>query len=544
MFPPAVFKPEVFSRPGAPASGLIPGTPSAGGNLLRKRPYSVALDGRFWVGEEAETLHAPQKRNALQTFSQAVLPAALLHRQRWRLGSVLADFLFLVLNFAVIGPLGVLLEFAMERDPAVFLRPLLLPVSGLGLLLLYGTLLTLLAHCEGVYKADAVREPREERLVLGKAVTWATLLVGAAIHQSGIHVISIAMLAGGASLTYLGMIGWREWQRRVAARGIENGRGVRNVLIVGSGIAGRKLAAYLDQHPAMGLVVRGFLSDNRPIIGDVLGRIEDLARIARSEFVDEIILTTPQQRELTRWVIREARRNRLDVKLIPDLFGFEAEALLENFGSVPVLTLHEEPIPALGLFLKRSVDALFSAAGLVAAAPLLAAIALLIKLDSAGSVLYPAPRVVRKGRNFICHKFRTMVTDADKLKEQLRPCNEREGPFFKIKNDPRITRVGRFLRRYSLDELPQLWNVLKGEMSLVGPRPHPLDDFEHYRLEHLRRLDVTPGLTGLWQVTARRDPSFQRNMALDLQYIEHWNLWMDLRILYKTISVVLQGSGA
>ena len=171
-------------------------------------------------------------------------------------------------------------------------------------------------------------------------------------------------------------------------------------------------------------------------------------------------------------------------------------------------------------------------------------IALVIKLDSSGSVFYRAPRVGRKGRDFICHKFRTMVMDADKWKEHLRGCNEREGPFFKIKNDPRITRVGRFLRRYSLDELPQLWNVLRGEMSLVGPRPHPLDDFERYRLEHLRRLDVTPGITGLWQVTARRDPSFQRNMALDLQYIEHWNLWMDLRILCKTISVVLQGSGA
>ena len=137
-----------------------------------------------------------------------------------------------------------------------------------------------------------------------------------------------------------------------------------------------------------------------------------------------------------------------------------------------------------------------------------------------------------------------MVTEADKLKAQLRASNEREGPFFKIADDPRITRVGRFLRRYSLDEIPQLWNVLRGEMSLVGPRPHPLDDFEHYNLEDLRRLDVTPGITGLWQVTARRDPSFERNMALDLEYIEDWNLWMDLRILYRTVSVVLQGSGA
>jgi lipopolysaccharide/colanic/teichoic acid biosynthesis glycosyltransferase len=190
------------------------------------------------------------------------------------------------------------------------------------------------------------------------------------------------------------------------------------------------------------------------------------------------------------------------------------------------------------------VDALGAAAGLLLLTPLLAIIALLIKLDSAGPVLYRAPRVGRKGRRFLCCKFRTMVGDADKLKAQLRASNEREGPVFKIADDPRITRVGRFLRRYSLDEIPQLWNVLRGEMSLVGPRPHPLDDFERYDLEDLRRLDVTPGITGLWQVTARRDPSFERNMALDLEYIEGWSLWMDLRILYRTVSAVLQGSGA
>jgi lipopolysaccharide/colanic/teichoic acid biosynthesis glycosyltransferase len=134
--------------------------------------------------------------------------------------------------------------------------------------------------------------------------------------------------------------------------------------------------------------------------------------------------------------------------------------------------------------------------------------------------------------------------DADKSKERLRGLNQRDGAFFKITHDPRITRVGCFLRRYSLDELPQLANVLTGEMSLVGPRPHPLDDFKRYDLQDFRRLDMTPGITGLWQVTARRDPSFQRNMALDLEYIEHWSLAMDLRILWRTLSAVLSGSGA
>ncbi len=520
--------------------------PSVSRDIPRKRPHSVIVDGRFWVGEEPKTLRAPRKPNALQTFAQAMLPGPFVSGQGWRFAAnVSADCLLLGLNLAAIGPLSVLLEFAVHRNPAALLRPLRLPASDLGLLLLYCTLIILLGHSDGLYRADLIRVPRRERIIVGKAVAWATVLVGAAIHQLETQVISIGTLTAGALLNYLAMLGWRDWQRRTATRAIEAGRGLRNVLIVGSGKLGRRVAAFLEREHVDGRVVVGFLDENEPIAGEVRGRVEDLAQVARSEFVDEIILTTPHQPELVRRVIHEARCNRLDVRVVLECFGCEPESLvLENFGNLALLKLHEEPVPRLGFFLKRTLDVVFSAAGLVVAAPLLALIALVIKLDSSGSVFYRAPRVGRKGRNFICHKFRTMVMDADKWKEHLRRCNEREGPFFKIKNDPRITRVGRFLRRYSLDELPQLWNVLRGEMSLVGPRPHPLDDFECYRLEHLRRLDVTPGITGLWQVTARRDPSFQRNMALDLQYIEHWNLWMDLRILCKTISVVLQGSGA
>jgi lipopolysaccharide/colanic/teichoic acid biosynthesis glycosyltransferase len=134
-----------------------------------------------------------------------------------------------------------------------------------------------------------------------------------------------------------------------------------------------------------------------------------------------------------------------------------------------------------------------------------------------------------------------MVADADALKDNLRHMNERTGPFFKISNDPRVTRLGQLLRRTSLDELPQFFNVLLGDMSLVGPRPHPLDDFNKYSLRDLRRLDVTPGITGLWQVTCRRDPSFERNLLLDINYIENWSLWLDLKIMLRTIPALLNG---
>jgi lipopolysaccharide/colanic/teichoic acid biosynthesis glycosyltransferase len=200
-------------------------------------------------------------------------------------------------------------------------------------------------------------------------------------------------------------------------------------------------------------------------------------------------------------------------------------------------------LPVAGLLLKRVLDVVGAGAALVLMAPVLGLLAMVIRLDSAGPVLYAAMRAGRKGRPFRCYKFRTMVRDADVLKETLRERNQRQGPFFKITDDPRITRVGRWLRRYSLDELPQLWNVLKGEMSLVGPRPHPLDDFSAYAIEHLPRLDVIPGMTGLWQVTARRDRSFQAGMKLDIEYIDRWSLGMDLRILLKTAVVVLRGSG-
>jgi exopolysaccharide biosynthesis polyprenyl glycosylphosphotransferase len=260
--------------------------------------------------------------------------------------------------------------------------------------------------------------------------------------------------------------------------------------------------------------------------------------------VDEVILAAPHDRSLALQVLREARRLRLDVKIVPEMFGCKpAGTEVERVGDLPMICLHTEQLPAAGLALKRLVDVVGAGVALLTLSPLLATIAFCIKLDSRGSVLYRAQRAGRKGRLFCCYKYRTMVSNADELKNNLRKSNQRSGPFFKIAADPRITRLGHFLRRYSLDELPQLWNVLKGDMSLVGPRPHPLDDVAAYEVEHLARLDVTPGITGLWQVTARRDPSFQRGMELDREYIRTWSLGSDMRILLKTFLAVVRGSG-
>jgi len=196
-----------------------------------------------------------------------------------------------------------------------------------------------------------------------------------------------------------------------------------------------------------------------------------------------------------------------------------------------------------GLFVKRIMDLLLSAVAVSLLWPLMLAIALAIKLESPGPVIYASLRAGKKGQEFVCYKFRTMFDRADGLKDSLRRFNERQDPFFKIADDPRVTWLGRFLRKYSLDELPQFWNVLKGDMSLVGPRPHPLDDYLRYRPDDHRRLEVKPGITGLWQVIARRNPSFETCLRLDVEYMKHWSLSLDCKILLRTVPAVLSGEG-
>lgn len=196
------------------------------------------------------------------------------------------------------------------------------------------------------------------------------------------------------------------------------------------------------------------------------------------------------------------------------------------------------------LFLKRALDVTMSTSALILLSPLLLAAAIAIKLDSKGPVLYISDRIGKKGCVFRFIKFRTMVVDAESRRDQLTHLNERDGVLFKIADDPRITKLGKILRKYSLDELPQLLNVLRGDMSMVGPRPPLAAEVREYTLSHLRRLEVKPGITGLWQVQARQDPSFDSYISLDLEYIENWTILLDIEIMFRTISVVITGTGS
>lgn len=413
--------------------------------------------------------------------------------------------------------------------------------NDLGLVLTYGALVALLASRDE--KSYPSFNAMKQLTGMSMPVFGAMVLVGLLTTFSHAGTISLAMLLASGALTSVARFLWFMLEERSRSHSSSSGQKIKNVLVVGTGRTAHEVANHLIRDPHEGRVFRGFLSSGPGGCPHVLGSVEDIGRISRAEFIDEVIVAAPQCR-MAELAIAESLKNHLDIKIVPDTFGVWPQLALGRIGSVPVLSLHEEPIPDFDLLVKRSMDTVISLICLLFLLPLMAVLALLIELDSPGPVFYCAPRAGKKGKRFICYKFRTMVTDADERKTALRGDNQRRGPTFKIEHDPRITRVGSFLRRYSLDELPQLWNVLTGTMSLVGPRPHPLDDCEQYQLPDLRRLDVAPGITGLWQVTARRDPSFQTNMALDLEYIESWSLWMDLRILLKTIPVALSGSGS
>jgi exopolysaccharide biosynthesis polyprenyl glycosylphosphotransferase len=539
MSSPVTIKTKISGGRTGADSTLNAGVRTRTPDVPRQKLQSIAQDGRFWTGERPTAVRAGRTQTLPPMLAELLLPRIFAEPGSRQAASLVADLACVILNFIAIGQIRVLCNSVLYQSVPVSIRWFRSP-SDFWIFLIYGAVVVLLGYSERLYDVETIRRPRTQEIILFKVGVWVAVLATVAAHFSGVRELSVATLATATALNYLTMLGWRKWWRRQAG---ENNRRNRKVLIVGAGTIGRRVAAWMKQDDLGEREIVGFLDDSGPVSGEVLGRTEDLARVARANFVDEIIVALPHAQEPARIAIAHARHDRLTIKTVLDLYGFEPTAALENCGGVPLVTLHEELVPELDFFLKRALDVTLSICGLILASPLMAVIALIIGLDSCGPVFYRAARAGKKRNRFLCCKFRTMVTEADKLKDRLRARNERKGACFKITGDPRITRVGGFLRRYSLDELPQLWNVLCGEMSLVGPRPHPLDDVEQYELEDLRRLEVKPGMTGLWQVKARRDPSFRRNIELDVEYIDHWNLWMDLRILCKTVSVVLQGSG-
>jgi exopolysaccharide biosynthesis polyprenyl glycosylphosphotransferase len=419
------------------------------------------------------------------------------------------------------------------------------PLSGYGgFLMLYAALVLLFCQGQDLYRTPRMRPAWQETFGVAKSVTLPMFLLSGFIYLTGANIVARFVVMVSPLMNFVALSAWRYAKRRVVIHRVEQGIGARNAVIIGAGRVGEALARQLEENKLLGYRFKGFLDENPSGGSRLLGTVDDLPRIARAEFVDDVFITIPSERELVKRVALEARSQGINVKIVPDLYdGLAWNVPLHRVGDFPVMDVRWKPIPTLGFFLKRLMDISFSLVGLILYAPLLALLAAGIKLDSPGPVFYRSRRVGRKGRVFNCLKLRTMVANADELKTSVRHLNERKGPFFKITCDPRVTRLGKWLRKYSLDEFPQLWNVFIGDMSLVGPRPHPLDDYAQYTLEQLRRLEVRPGMTGLWQVTARQEPAFETSMALDLKYIDGWSLPLDFKLLLWTIPAVFKGLG-
>jgi len=387
---------------------------------------------------------------------------------------------------------------------------------------------------------------REQRLSLEACLTAGLILAGA-LYLARQDTVSRAVVTSTILIAACLLALRRGIWRYIAYKRFERGINTRNVLIVGTGTAAVAVQNHLQRVRRLGFICKGFVrteSDPYSGIEGVLGATSEIGRLVRQHFIDDIFVAGPCERGLMQQLLAEAAESGADVRVIPDMYdGIAWNVPVEYVGQFPTLPLHRRQIPVFGLLVKRLLDIVASSTALILLAPLLLLIALAVRLDSSGPVLYPSERVGRKGRIFKCFKFRTMVMDAEARKEALHHMNERDGVFFKISHDPRVTRIGQFLRKYSLDEMPQFFNVLMGDMSIVGPRPPLAGEVCQYELPHLRRLDVLPGITGLWQIYARQDPSFDNYISLDTAYVNNWSLWLDLKIITRTFGVVLSGTG-
>jgi len=388
----------------------------------------------------------------------------------------------------------------------------------------------------------------EMRMTIQATLTAGLLLCGSLYlshHGEMIsRIVVILMVAFTALLLCLRRAIWRRIIYSRYRRGIE----ARNVLIIGAGRVGHALRNHLESLRHFGFRFKGFIAlteqESESGNADVIGDVRNCLAMARALFIDEIFFSVPADKKIVIGLVEEARAVGIEIRVIPDLYdGLAWNAPIEYIGQFPTIPLHRKEFTIGSYILKRVLDMTMSAFALLFLAPFMLLVTIAIRIDSPGSILYRAQRIGRKGRTFTCYKFRTMVRDADRLQAGLEHMNERDGVLFKIANDPRITRIGGFLRKYSLDELPQFYNVLRGDMSIVGPRPPLATEVEKYDLTQLRRLDVLPGITGLWQVEARQDPSFDSYISLDTAYVENWSLWLDMKILVRTVSTVLSGTG-
>lgn len=407
----------------------------------------------------------------------------------------------------------------------------------------------------GLYHSHRLGRPRAEMASVIKAVTLSTFIVFVAALFLSISMVTPVFLtvfwAIGSGLVVMSRLILRYLLKRVRLRG----RNLRFVLIAGTNARAEELARKIEATPELGYRIIGFADEDWPGMEafrragyKLVCGLDDFPNFLRHSIVDEVVMALP----IRSYYFHASRiaaiceEQGITMRFPSGIFNLKlAHAKAEEFEDHALITLYTGTPDGWPMAVKRLFDFALSLMALVALAPLFLIVALFIKLTSPGPVFFVQKRMGLGKRRFALHKFRTMVVDAEARLREIEHLNEVSGPVFKIKNDPRITTVGKFLRKTSIDELPQLINVFRGEMSLVGPRPLPVRDYEGFDQDwQRRRFSVRPGITCLWQVNGRSSIPFEKWMELDMEYIDKWSLWLDLKILAQTIPAVLRGSGA
>jgi exopolysaccharide biosynthesis polyprenyl glycosylphosphotransferase len=391
----------------------------------------------------------------------------------------------------------------------------------------------------GAYDSRRTRSFLDELRAVLPAVAVSTLVLIGFFYLFEFRFISRILLAYFLVLDLLFLLNFRLIARALVNWLASSGHALRRLLIVNAGPVGREIAALIGSHPWSRLALVGYADDDlagaEPVEGKpVLGRTADVVRLVQEHAIDDVIVALParEHEKIVRLAL-DLLPLPVQVRIVPERFEMiSARARVEDFWGVPLIGIREPVITGIDRLVKRLFDLALALAALLVLLPLMLVVALAVKLDSPGPVLYGPWRVGENGRRFRMWKFRTMIVDADRHR------------LHKRKNDPRRTRVGAVLRRWSLDELPNLFNVLMGEMSLVGPRPEQPWIVERYEPWQRKRLAVPPGITGWWQVNGRSDLPLHENVEYDIYYIQNYSPLLDLLILWKTIPVVLRGKGA
>jgi exopolysaccharide biosynthesis polyprenyl glycosylphosphotransferase len=409
---------------------------------------------------------------------------------------------------------------------------------------------TLILNLSGVYRSHRVDSVLREVWQLVRSVGLGSVALFAFVALCKASHVSRPFLATFAVTNILLLLLLHGTIRGLAHGARARGLNTRSVLIVGTGAGALAHAERIQANPQWGHRLLGFIAEDENRSGDakdqIIGALHDIRRVLCEYVVDEVVVALPPARlPAMERIILECEEIGIKTRLALDFFPHRIARMEMDFmDGAPMLTFSTTPAEDESMMAKRLIDILFSSLFLLGFSWLYAIIAILIKVTSKGPVFFRQERVGMNGRPFMFFKFRSMVVDADRRKTELAHLNEMDGPVFKIRNDPRVTRVGRFLRKFSLDEFPQMWNVLRGDMSLVGPRPPVPAEVAKYEAWARRRLSIRPGLTCLWQVSGRNSINFKQWMELDLAYIDNWSLSLDFKILLKTVPAVLAGRGA